>query len=261
MWILTILFAIIMTLYWIKNANNPIIKNVNINIDNIPEIWKNKKVIFISDIHIWAIIREEFLEKIASKIESQNPDLVFITWDLFDWTDSEIDHMWEYIDLIKAKQWVYYVDWNHETYLWKELSKKLLSNTKLKILKDEIVIIDWVQIIWLNFIDDKFWKKTIKSSLSKLSWFNKNIPSILLYHAPVFLKEFRKFGINLQLAWHTHKWQMWPFWIITKIIYRWKDYGLYKKNNYNLYTTNWVWTWGPPMRIWNKPEIVVLNFK
>jgi len=259
--IFIIFFSIIITLYWIYNANNPIIKNVNINIKNLPDSWKSKKIVFISDIHIWAIIREKFLKKIALKIKSQDPDLVFITGDLFDWTDWELDHMWPYIDLITARQWVYYVNWNHETYLWKELSKQLLSKTQVKILEDEIVNIDWVQIIWLSFVDDRFWKKGIRGKLSKLSWFNKDIPSILLYHAPVFLKEFRKFGINLQLSWHTHKWQIWPFGYITKIIYKWKDYGLYKKNDYNLYTTNWIWTWWPPLRTWNKPEIVILNLK
>ncbi len=258
---IAIIISFLFAIYGIYNANNPVIKNVDITIKNLPVSWKSKKVVFISDVHIWAIIREQFFEKITNMINKENPDIVFITGDLFDWTDWELNHMTAYIDKINYKQGIYYVNWNHETYLWNEITKELLSKTKVKILDDKIDLVDWVQIVWVSYLDNRFSSVTIWEKLKKLSTFDKKVPSILLYHVPVFTKEFRDFGINLQLSGHTHKWQIWPFGYITNLIYKGKDYGLVTENDYNIYTTNWVWTWWPPMRVWNTPEIVVLNFK
>ncbi|MDR2411848.1 MAG: hypothetical protein LBD88_04765 [Candidatus Peribacteria bacterium] len=42
--------------YGVWNANNPIIKTKQVEISNVPEVWKNKKIIFFSDLHIGKII-------------------------------------------------------------------------------------------------------------------------------------------------------------------------------------------------------------
>lgn len=254
-------FSFLILFYWFYNANNPIVKNVDISIKNLPEIWKSKKIIMISDVHLWAIIWKKRFSKIVNKINYLNPDIVFITWDLLDWSDWHLEETIPIINTINSKDWIYFVNWNHETYLWKELSNKILSKTKLNILDDEIKIIDWVQIIWVSYLDERIWKIDIKEKLKSFKKFDKNLVSILLYHSPVFTKEFIDFWINLQLSWHTHKWQIWPYNFITKLIYTNKDYWLYKNWDFNLYTTNWVWTWWPPIRLWNKPEIVIINLK
>lgn len=260
LWSCIVFLTILITWYWIYNANNPIVKNVDVKIKNLPETWKQKKVVFISDVHLWAIIREWFLEKIVNKINNLDPSIVFITWDLLDWSDGSLDHLADYINAIKSD--IYYVNWNHETYLWMAEVDKILQKTKIKELKDEFVDVDWVQIVWVNY-KDRFGKLNISGVFEKLknTWFSKDKPSILLYHEPVYIDEFANFWVNLQLSGHTHKWQIWPFWYITNLVYKWKDYWLYTKENYNLYTTNWVWTWWPPMRVWNTPEIVVLNLR
>jgi predicted MPP superfamily phosphohydrolase len=260
-WICLLSIAVIITWYGLYNASNPIIKNVDITIKNLPENWKHKKIIFLSDVHLWAILREKYLQKIVKMINSEKPDIVFISWDLLDWTDWSLDHLPDYINTIKAP--IYYVNGNHETYIWMIEVEKILSKTKIKELKDEFVSVDWVQIVWISYTDERNWNSNLNSTFKKLeeSWFKKDKPSILLYHVPLYTEEFKIFWINLQLSGHSHKWQIWPYWYITSLIYGWKDYWLYTKNNYNLYTSNWVWTWWPPIRTWNTPEIVVLNLK
>lgn len=258
---IAIFISFLWVFYWVHNANNPVIKTVDITIKNLPELWKTKKIVFISDMHLWAIVREQCFEKVISKINSLNPDLVFITWDLFDWTDWDLEHMTSYINSIESKEGIYFVTWNHETYLWNDITNELLAKTKVNILNDEIKIIDWVQIVWISYLDNRTQQVDINEKLNSLVMFDKNIPSILLYHSPVFINDFINFWINLQLSWHTHKWQIWPFWYITSLIYNWKDYWLYTSWDYNLYTTNWIGVWWPPIRTWNTPEIVVLNLK
>lgn len=260
-WSLFIIFAVLISIYWVYNANNPKIKEVEIQIKNLPKSWEDKKIIMFSDLHLWAIIREKFLEKIIAIVNKQNPDIIFIPWDFFDWTDWNLDHLKEEINKFEAKDWIFYSFWNHETYQWYEKTTNMLSWTKVQILRDQFINIDWVQILGIDFVEWYSSNDKIKEKLSNLekSWFDKNTSSILLFHTPLFLEEFKNFWINLHVAWHTHKWQLWPYNYITKLVYKWKDYWLYTDWNYNLYTTNWIWTWWPPARIWNSPEIVVLK--
>jgi len=140
---IAILASFLLLFYWIYNANNPIIKNVDIKMKNLPKSWESKKIILISDIHLWAIIWEKIFNKIVSQINWLNPDIVFITWDLFDWSDWDLDHMAPIINSILANDWIYYVNWNHETYLWNDITNIILSKTKVKRLDDEIFILDW----------------------------------------------------------------------------------------------------------------------
>nr|MDD3720536.1 metallophosphoesterase [Candidatus Gracilibacteria bacterium] len=258
--IIIIFLTLLITGYGLYNANNPVVKNVDIKIKNLPEVWKQKKVVFISDLHLGAIIREGYLEKIVNMINDLNPSIVFITGDLLDGSDGSLDHLADYINTIKSD--IYYVNGNHETYLGMTEVDKILQKTKIKELKDEFVDVDGVQIVGVNY-KDRYGKLNIDGIFEKLknTGFTKDKSSILLYHEPVYIQEFSDFGINLQLSGHTHKGQIWPFGYITNLLYKGKDYGLYTKDNYNLYTTNGIGTWGPPMRVGNTPEIVVLNLK
>jgi predicted MPP superfamily phosphohydrolase len=52
---------------------------------------------------------------------------------------------------------------------------------------------------------------------------------------------------------------MWPFGILTKIVYKWMDYGLTQIGDFSLYTSSGVGTWWPPMRVWSKSEIVIIT--
>ncbi|MFZ1736049.1 MAG: metallophosphoesterase, partial [Candidatus Moraniibacteriota bacterium] len=66
---------------------------------------------------------------------------------------------------------------------------------------------------------------------------------------------------HLQLSGHTHKGQIFPFNFITKIVHQGHDYGLYTHGDYTLYTTSGIGTWGPSMRLGNRPEIVAITLR
>jgi predicted MPP superfamily phosphohydrolase len=68
-------------------------------------------------------------------------------------------------------------------------------------------------------------------------------------------------GISLLISGHTHQGQVFLFRFITSQIYQGYDYGLKWFGNLLVYTSSGAGTWGPPMRIDTKPEIVVITFK
>jgi hypothetical protein len=80
-------------------------------------------------------------------------------------------------------------------------------------------------------------------------------------NTPFHLQVARERGISVQLSGDTHQGQVFLFRFITAKVYQGYDYGLKRFGNLLVYTSSGVGTWGPPMRIDTKPEIVVITFR
>ena len=80
-------------------------------------------------------------------------------------------------------------------------------------------------------------------------------PLILMYHRPERFDETVKYGIDLQLSGHTHAGQIPPMELIIRAVFKY-PYGLYSKGQSFLYTTCGTGTWGPPMRLSSRSEII-----
>ncbi len=245
--------ALIYSLYGVWNAINPQIKNISVNIPGLPEQWKDKKIIQLSDVHLGIIYKDDFMRSIVEKINSINPEIVAITGDLFDGMDGNLDSLTGSLNDIKAKNGVFFVTGNHETYLGAEKVFAALEKTKVKILKDEVVDLNGLKLIGINYNNDAVFE-SLKNDF-------KGRPNILLYHSPTNIDQFKEGGVNLQLSGHTHKGQIFPFGYITKLIYSGYDYGLHQWGNFTIYTTSGAGTWGPTMRTGNTPEIVVITLQ
>jgi predicted MPP superfamily phosphohydrolase len=259
------ILAFIFSIYGAWNAFNPVIKIIEVEIKNLPRQWQNKTIVQLSDIHLGRIYKKDFFNKIIAEVNHLNPEIVVITGDLFDGAGDNLAELAGPLNNIKAEQGVYFVTGNHEAYLGLEKAFDILSETSVKILNDELLDINGLQLIGVSY--SQFGETAagrveadIISKLKKLN-FAREKPSILLCHAPVKIRQIAEAGINLQLSGHTHKGQIYPFGLITKLIYKGYDYGLHKIGDYNLYTTAGIGTWGPPMRIGNNPEIVKIILK
>jgi predicted MPP superfamily phosphohydrolase len=84
---------------------------------------------------------------------------------------------------------------------------------------------------------------------------DRSFPILLLDHQPFQLHEAEQQGVDLQISGHTHHGQLWPFNFITKKVYE-LSWGYKKKGNTHVYVSSGVGTWGPPIRLGNRPEIV-----
>ena len=200
------------------------------------------------------------MEKVVKEVNLINPELVLITGDLFDGMDGELKNPISPISEINAKKGIYFVTGNHETYLGLPEVFKTLQKTKVNILKDEVVNVEGLKIIGINY-PVRGEDKNIVSTLNSLKKDYYGAPNILMYHSPVNIEQIKNSGVNLELCGHTNNGQIFPLGLLTKMIYGGYDYGLFKMGNYTLYVTNGVGTWGPPMRIGNAPEIVEITLQ
>lgn len=89
---------------------------------------------------------------------------------------------------------------------------------------------------------------------------DRALPIILMDHQPSQLEEPAGQGVDLQVSGHTHAGQLFPIRYITSRIFE-KDWGLLRKNDFQLIVSSGYGTWGPPIRIGNTPEIVDIMIK
>lgn len=253
--------AVLAGIYGVLNAKNIKIKKVEVSINNLPEAWKSKKVVWISDVHLGQINAEGFLSKIVHKINYLNPDIVFIGGDLYDGVKVDTEKIISPLRDMKTSQGVYFVTGNHDgfTDISTDEDIKAIESTGVHILQDKMIEIDGVQIIGIDYKHsnprDKFSQRLMDMNI------NRDIPSILLKHIPSDVDISKEFGISLQISGHTHRAQMWPLLYLPKIIFKGFDYGLKKMGDTQVYTSSGVGTWGPPLRVGTFSEIVLFNFK
>jgi len=127
------------------------------------------------------------------------------------------------------------------------------------VLNNEKVNVDGLQVIGIH--DSEAENPTELRLILRQVQVDRLRPSILLAHRPVNLPESEAEGVSLQLSGHTHGGQIWPWNLLVSRIYGKAARGLSRLGKLQVYTSNGVGTWGPPLRVGTKSEIVLIRFE
>jgi len=249
--IVIIALTVVISAYAILNSIPVEIKKIEIN---IPTLKKNVDIVQLSDMHIGSVRNSGFMSKIVKKTNDLKPDIVLVTGDTVDGSAKIHPGMFNAIEKIKAP--VFLIMGNHEYYEGLENVLNVLNTLDITILRDEIVEIQDIQIIGVDY---SYNKDHLKYTLSKLK-IDKSKPSVLMYHVPNELEAANHAGIDLQISGHTHKGQLFPFNLFSRLVFPYFN-GLYNYNNTTLYVSQGTGTWGPPMRLGSKNEITQIKLK
>lgn len=252
--------ACLYTSYGVLNAYRPRVKELTVRIKNLPPVWRQRKIVQLSDVHLGHILGESFMARLVERTNAQKPSIVFITGDLFDGSDRRLEELIRPLNDLDAPLGTYYVTGNHETFLGTERAYQALKATSVKILKDQMVVIDGVQIIGIAY-PERGQHKDLGKVIRNIPGFDPRQPSILLYHSPTNIEQAKAAGIRLQLSGHTHHGQIFPIQFISRLVYGKYYNGLHVEGDYTLYTSSGAGTWGPTMRTGNDPEIAVIHLE
>jgi hypothetical protein len=254
-----ILCALAVSIYGIFHARKIYTVEIQVPIHHLPSSWKNRKAIWISDLHLGQIHSTYLARKIVEKINTLPHDIIFIGGDLYDGTTApDIHKLIAPLKELSAPQGIYFITGNHEEF---GNSGKFISAIKsigIEVLQDRMVTIDGLQLIGVDYLTASN-KEQFKKILFGLS-LNSSMASILLKHEPKDLDVALDAGISFQISGHTHRAQLWPLEYVASFVYKGFAYGLKMFGDMQVYTSSGVGTWGPPMRVGTNNEIVIFNF-
>ena len=238
---------------WLAQATK--VKTRTVRIKDLPEAWIGREVVHISDIHLGPIWRQRFFDKLIRKIETLQAAAIFITGDLFD--GMEADFSWFKHRKFFAPLGVFYVFGNHDLILGTDKVRSLLTESNIEILDKSMKEESGLQILCLTFYYEG--RLDVKGKILAQVGYNPQRPSILMYHEPKDIEAARTAGIDLQLSGHTHGGQMFPFNLLAKILFKGFSSGFHHLRGFTISISAGVGTWGPPLRLGSRSEIVVLK--
>ena len=139
---------------------------------------------------------------------------------------------------------------------------RILKENSITVLRDEATLINnSFYIIGRDDITISRFTNKPRASLENLTKnLDKSKPLIVVDHNPKYLNESLDANIDLQLSGHTHKGQIAPGNIVTNKLFE-VHYGYLKKDNLNVVVSSGYGTWGPPVRLGSKSEIVQINLQ
>jgi len=246
------------------NKRNIDIRTLELTLPKGDSKLNELNIVMASDIHLSPIDGERLLKRIIEKINSLNPDIVLLAGDIVD-DKAEIlkaRGIGKSFLQLKPKYGVYSINGNHEFINGVEASVKYGESLGIKFIRDTYILID--SSFYIIGREDSSMpqftgkpRKTLEEITESIS---ASYPKILLDHTPFRLEQAVNNNIDLQLSGHTHHGQIWPANIITNMIYE-ISWGYKKKGNTHFYVSSGAGTWGPPVRIGSRSEIVFLKIR
>ena len=233
-------------------------ERVILKTSKIPKELSPVRIVQISDVHLGMIVREERLSRILQEVKKANPDLFLSTGDLVDAQVNRLNHLSDLLGGIRPRWGKFAVTGNHEYYAGLAESLEFTRQSGFRLLRGEGLTIGGC--LNLAGVDDPtgqaFGEAPGVPEAELLARLPRDRFTILLKHRPV-LDPSSRGHFDLQISGHTHKGQILPFRLGTRIFFRFIG-GLYRFSDGTvLYTSRGTGTWGPPIRFLTPPEVTL----
>ncbi|WP_240420546.1 metallophosphoesterase [Paenibacillus periandrae] len=244
------------------NARNPIVRTYEMSIPKDGGQLNKLRVAVASDIHLGSVVGNKKLQVLVDQINALNPDLILLPGDIID-DDIKpfIRHnMGAVMKQLRSRLGIYAVLGNHE-YIGGHIQEftEQMSAIGIDVLMDRSVkIADSFYVIGRKDKAAEHGGPNGREELDDLlASVDKTLPLILMDHQPHRLDKAEAAGVDIMLSGHTHRGQMMPNHLITRRLFE-LDWGYLKKGNLHAVVSSGFGTWGPPVRIGSRSEVIEL---
>ena len=243
----------------------PMVERISVPIDDLPTDLDGLTIAQVSDIHVGATATAKETERIATLVNSLNPDLIAVTGDLVDGPVRILAPDLAPLFAMKAPMGVHFCTGNHEYYAgWKPWCDHLTANGWKVHLNGNQVIKRGAGSIMVAGVPDlraTRFEPSHQCDIEKTcAGAEKADVKVLLAHQPRSLKDIPKGRFDLVLSGHTHGGQFFPF---TVLIHLFQPLvaGLYRRKDMWVYVNRGTAHWGPPLRLGARQEITLLKLE
>jgi predicted MPP superfamily phosphohydrolase len=258
----TILVVVLASGYSLYNGlRQPRIRELHIPISKLPKSLDGFSIVQLADIHLERSKSPRWWDSVVNRVNNLHPDLILIVGDLVDEDIRSNSRFVDAIGRLQSPNGVVAVTGNHEYYAGFDAFVNLCDSLGILLLRNSsMTIANSIELIGVN--DDA--AKQVGEAGVDLDKAMENCDTskatILMCHRPLYFEQAVAKGVDLQLSGHVHVGQLPPMDVIVMLVFKYY-YGLHRKGTSHIYTTSGTGTWGPPMRLFSRSEIVYIQLR
>jgi predicted MPP superfamily phosphohydrolase len=217
-------------------------------------------VVYFSDVHIGLVVGRSRLSKIVRIAKEARPDAIMIGGDLYDTGPENVRWSEPLLRSLSGSAPTFMVTGNHEFFHGVEKCISTLSGMGIRTLRGSMVNVPGAPIA-IGGLDDPSDMPAARTAAPPIPSPDPDpsVYKIFAYHRPQRFSEAVKAGYDLEICGHTHWGQLVPFNLATYLAWGKTYKGLHRKNGSYLYTSSGAGTWGPPVRVFAPPEVVIIK--
>ena len=254
--------AVALSAYAIVEASRIEVVRVRIVTDRLPASVPSLRIAQITDLHLGLIHRNDKAREVAAIVAREQPDLFVSTGDLVDGQLDGVSELAEILRGIPAPRGKFAVLGNHEYYAGIGRAIAFTRKSGFTVLRDESVTID--DAVRIAGVDDPAGARFGRTGGAEEAAILGNPPdgrfTLLLKHRPQ-LDPATGGKFDLQLSGHTHHGQIFPFRLLTRLVFPLLAGDHPVPGGGILHVSRGTGTWGPPMRFLAPPEITIVDIE
>jgi len=252
--------AVALSGYAIVEASRIEVVRVRVVTDRLPASVPSLRIAQITDLHLGLVHRNSKAREVAAIVARERPDLFVSTGDLVDGQLDGVAELAEILRGIPAPRGKFAVLGNHEYYAGIDRAIAFTRKSGFTLLRDESVTID--DAVRIVGVDDPAGARFGRPGGTDETALLGNRPdgrfTVLLKHRPQ-LDPATGGKFDLQLSGHTHHGQIFPFRLLTRLVFPLLAGDHPLPGGGILHVSRGTGTWGPPMRFLAPPEITVVD--
>lgn len=235
--------------------------------EQLPDSFDGFRVVQVSDLHDAKFGERQ--QRLIDKVAEQHPDVIFLTGDLIDSNRYNLEQSLDAVRAFVKIAPVYYVLGNHEVATnlmddiyaaFEQLGVQTLKNEAVTLERNgETIAIAGIEDPLMNIRTEEMLKKALQ-----------NVPAerftLLLAHRPEMLEQYAKTSVNVVFTGHAHGGQIRiPF--VGGLVAPGQGYfpkytsGRFDEQHTTMYVSRGLGNSTVPYRIFNVPEIIVVDLK
>lgn len=258
-----LLFLLIFIIFLFASNNWITVSYHTINTGKVLD--KKIRLVQISDLHNKTFPFDQ--SSLIRQIENQEPDIIVMTGDILDSRNTKPSAVYQFLKNLNSQVPIYYVTGNHEKRIIdydsfertiKDLGVTVINNTSLSISED-------IQLIGIHDLAFFSSMSQYSDTLSQLNPQDGQF-SVLLSHRPELFELYEDHGYDLILSGHAHGGQfrlpsIGGLFAPNQGLFPKYTAGLHTINTSHLIISRGLGNSVIPIRIFNQPELVVIDLE
>lgn len=244
----------------------PPVRPLDCALPHLAPEWENLRILQVSDMHVSALLRRNWVENIVERINAAQADLIVFTGDMIDGLPRQRREALEPLQQLHARYGIFGCLGNHEYYhgvsawlpTFEKLGIHMLCNSHIVLhgTSQHLVLAGLTDLIARRF---SLPQPNLHAALAGSP---ENALRILLVHRPARAAAYATSGIDLQLSGHTHGGQI-P--LLRSIVARRNGgylSGWYQRKGMRLYVSSGAGLWsGFPLRLDTPSELPLIRLQ